>query len=116
MKAKPNPKKSDENALQIETLEAKIFELEMQKENARVAFDRTSSQTDAEIRKKRELFRLVARLPALAKRQHFEKALDENQFIVVMGQTGSGKSTQLTQYIADMTRFNGKYVNNLEKN
>lgn len=92
------------------SLEAKINELVMQTDNAQIAFDRTNFLSDSDIRKKRELFRIVGRLPALAKRQHFEKAFEENQFVVVMGQTGSGKSTQLTQYIADMAQSDGKYV------
>ena len=51
------------------------------------------------------------RLPALAKRVEFEEAINSpQQFLVVMGQTGSGKSTQLVQYLADMPAFTGQSV------
>lgn len=82
----------------------------MQKNNALFGFERALSCIDVEVRQKRELFRLTSPLPALAKRQDFEKAVIENQFVVVMGQTGSGKSTQLTQYLADMPQFANQIV------
>lgn len=82
----------------------------MQIINAKIGFDRAASCADAEIHRKREIFRLTSPLPALAKRQEFEQAVIENQFVVVMGQTGSGKSTQLTQYLADMPQFSKQMV------
>lgn len=62
------------------------------------------------LRIKRELFRLKSKLPALAKRREIEGAVRNNRFVVIQGQTGSGKSTQLPQYIADMQEFAGKKV------
>eukprot|EP00698_Gefionella_okellyi_P003095 TRINITY_DN128_c0_g3_i1.p1 TRINITY_DN128_c0_g3~~TRINITY_DN128_c0_g3_i1.p1 ORF type:complete len:1956 (-),score=417.65 TRINITY_DN128_c0_g3_i1:56-5923(-) len=59
---------------------------------------------------KREVYRLGARLPALARRTQMEDALRQGRFVVVKGHTGSGKSTQLPQYIADMAENAGKYV------
>lgn len=50
----------------------------------------------------RELYRLEGALPALAVRRQFEAAIQAGQFVVVKGETGSGKSTQLPQYLADM--------------
>jgi ATP-dependent RNA helicase DHX8/PRP22 len=91
-------------------MQSKIDELEMQKSGAVFGFNRASLCADSEIRKKREIFRLTEPLPALSKRQDFENAVNENQFIVVMGQTGSGKSTQLTQYLADMPQFEKQFV------
>lgn len=91
-------------------MKSKIEELRMQKNNAQFGFDRASTCHDMKMRQKRELFRLTSLLPALAKRQDFEKAVIENQFVVVMGQTGSGKSTQLTQYLADMPQFANQMV------
>lgn len=82
----------------------------MQKSGAQLGFNRASLHADSEIRRKREIFRLTAPLPALSKRQDFENAVNDNQFVVVMGQTGSGKSTQLTQYLADMPQFERQFV------
>ena len=80
---------------------------------ARFGFDRTSQCDNIEIRRQRECFRLASRLPALSKRVEFEENVTQSQFLVVMGQTGSGKSTQLTQYLADMPQFEKKYVSKL---
>lgn len=46
----------------------------------------------------REIYRLKEALPALSKRKEIETKLSESQFLVVKGETGSGKSTQLPQY------------------
>lgn len=62
------------------------------------------------MRKRREIFRFKSRLPALAKRREFEQAISEEKYVVVMGQTGSGKSTQLVQYVADMHQFQNQIV------
>ncbi len=56
----------------------------------------------------REVYRLESALPALAVRPEFEKAVRAGQFIVVKGETGSGKSTQLPQYLADMRGIDGQ--------
>ncbi len=56
----------------------------------------------------REVYRLQNALPALAMRREFEKAVHAGQFIVVKGETGSGKSTQLPQYLADMRGIDGQ--------
>eukprot|EP00668_Euglena_longa_P025454 GGOE01031812.1.p1 GENE.GGOE01031812.1~~GGOE01031812.1.p1 ORF type:complete len:1855 (+),score=435.37 GGOE01031812.1:351-5567(+) len=58
-------------------------------------------------RLKREVFHLTPPapgkpLPALAMRSEFQRCVRENPFVVVKGETGSGKSTQLPQYLADM--------------
>lgn len=56
----------------------------------------------------REVYRLESALPALAVRPEFEKAVRAGQFIVVKGEIGSGKSTQLPQYLADMRGIDGQ--------
>ena len=58
----------------------------------------------------RELYRLEGALPALAVRKEFEAAIEAGQFVVVKGETGSGKSTQLPQYLVDMRCIQGKQV------
>jgi hypothetical protein len=96
---------------EIEALESKIEEINWQKAGADIGFQRAWLLDDADSRKKREIFRLKNRLPALAKRIEFEEAINSpHQFLVVMGQTGSGKSTQLVQYLADMPAFTGQSV------
>ncbi|TYZ63596.1 hypothetical protein PybrP1_002527 [[Pythium] brassicae (nom. inval.)] len=61
---------------------------------------------------KREIYRLEGRLPALAKRLEIEAHLSSTstRFTVIQGQTGSGKSTQIPQYAADLPFFAGKRV------
>ncbi len=58
----------------------------------------------------RELYRLQGALPALAVRREFEAAINAGQFVVVKGETGSGKSTQLPQYLADMRGICGQVL------
>lgn len=38
-------------------------------------------------------------LPVISKRQEFLEMLRENQFVVLVGETGSGKTTQIPQYV-----------------
>ncbi|KAG8410035.1 DEAH-box ATP-dependent RNA helicase prp22 [Metarhizium acridum] len=40
-------------------------------------------------------------LPVYAFRSQFIEAVQENQILIVVGETGSGKTTQLTQYLAE---------------
>jgi len=44
-------------------------------------------------------------LPALAFRDDILQSLQRHQIIIVQGQTGSGKSTQLPQYLAEISAF-----------
>eukprot|EP00300_Choanocystis_sp_HF-7_P020020 c20485_g1_i7.p1 GENE.c20485_g1_i7~~c20485_g1_i7.p1 ORF type:complete len:813 (+),score=157.09 c20485_g1_i7:683-3121(+) len=53
----------------------------------------------------RECFRLKHHLPALAFRRDFEREFLQHRVVVVQGETGSGKSTQLPQFVADMSCF-----------
>eukprot|EP00250_Pteridium_aquilinum_P009880 c18998_g1_i1 orf=104-5260(-) len=49
----------------------------------------------------RETYRLKERLPLYAKRSEILWHIHNNQVLVLNGETGSGKSTQLAQYIVD---------------
>lgn len=110
LQGKSTSAKNKESTRHINVIESNIKELEMQTTTFQICFERASAFVDSDIRKKRELFRLASPLPALSKRQDFETSVNDNQFVVVMGQTGSGKSTQLTQYLADMPQFQQRLV------
>jgi len=96
-------------------LKARKVELQMQEQAARKGIDEAlrllSSAGDKpqikeqEHRINREVYRLESKLPALAKRNEIEERLKDHQFLVVKGHTGSGKSTQIPQYLADMPMF-----------
>eukprot|EP00794_Sanderia_malayensis_P008277 gene8277-9161_t len=53
----------------------------------------------------KEFTRIINPLPIYAKRSAIIEIVDNNQFVVLKGETGSGKSTQLAQYL--MERFSG---------
>ncbi|CAE7381353.1 prp22 [Symbiodinium natans] len=55
---------------------------------------------------KREVTRLQAALPALAARSELQQKLQRSRNLVVKGDTGSGKSTQLPQYLAEQANEN----------
>ena len=49
----------------------------------------------------KEFTRIVNALPIYAKRSSIMEVVDNNQFVVLKGETGSGKSTQLAQYVME---------------
>eukprot|EP00438_Fugacium_kawagutii_P007596 Skav200630 [mRNA] locus=scaffold353:24273:34155:+ [translate_table: standard] len=53
---------------------------------------------------RRELYRLRGVMPALAARAEIEQQLAKHKNLVVQGATGSGKSTQLPQYLAECSQ------------
>ncbi|KAK0667789.1 P-loop containing nucleoside triphosphate hydrolase protein [Cercophora samala] len=55
----------------------------------------TGKRSDMTIKEQRES------LPVYAFRDQLIKAVRENQVLIVVGETGSGKTTQLTQYLAE---------------
>ena len=62
-------------------------------------------------RLKRETERLKARLPIYARRQQIIDTIKSNRVVIVKANTGSGKSSQLVQYLADADfAYNGSLV------
>ncbi|RDD43329.1 ATP-dependent RNA helicase DEAH12, chloroplastic [Trichoplax sp. H2] len=49
-----------------------------------------------------EIKRVSLRLPIYARRYEIQQLVNSNQVIVIKGETGSGKSTQIAQYIAEL--------------
>ena len=66
-----------------------------------VGHDATSTETTVQLRRRFgvECKRLETALPIYARRTDIVEAVRGNAVCVVLGETGSGKSTQLTQYI-----------------
>ncbi|TFK56866.1 P-loop containing nucleoside triphosphate hydrolase protein [Heliocybe sulcata] len=72
---------------------------------------RMDTRTDAQIREEFEVLRLSdkyksvlasrERLPAFKSRAQFVESVECNRVVVVVGETGSGKTTQLPQFILD---------------
>ena len=63
------------------------------------------SKTDREFRK------FEASLPIYAKRTEILETIQHSQVVVLIGETGSGKSTQVAQYLAEETlNYGGKIV------
>ena len=59
--------------------------------------DKTDAINDSSVRKR--IFLQRQSLPIFACRQQLLKLIRENNIVVVIGETGSGKTTQLTQYL-----------------
>ncbi|KAK2722129.1 pre-mRNA-splicing factor ATP-dependent RNA helicase PRP16-like [Artemia franciscana] len=57
------------------------------------------SEATSEFAKKRTMKQQRQYLPVFAVRQDLLQVIRENQVIIVVGETGSGKTTQLTQYL-----------------
>ncbi|CAG7824944.1 unnamed protein product, partial [Allacma fusca] len=74
--------------------------------------EETTQNEDLRRQLHRELYRFQARLPALAARAEIEKHVESNRsrFLIIQGQTGSGKSTQVVQYVADHPKLKNKKV------
>lgn len=106
----------DKHEANIRILREKIIEME----SYVFIFDSVKSRACRELATKptelrnqifREIYRLNCRLGAFAKRLDMEKYFTSgHRFLIVQGQTGSGKSTQIPQYIADHPRFYGKKI------
>lgn len=78
-------------------------ELTRRAEQLRSVCDRdiTVDLKEIEARFLREKERLTGGLPIYAEKTRIIEAIKENQVCIVLGETGSGKSTQLVQYLYD---------------
>ena len=99
--------------IEREAVESKLEELKLQKEEFtsrhKLILDRLQSpemhsNPKDEVNKLRLLFgqeclKLTTALPIYARRRHIIDVVRENPVSVILGETGSGKSTQLVQYI-----------------
>lgn len=70
-------------------------DVDMALDEFRAKADRLEAQFERECR------RFQSRLPIYAKKFEILDALDTHQVVVIQGETGSGKSTQLMQYMCD---------------
>ena len=98
-----SPFEVDSYRADVEMLQAKVEQLRSQaREFCRFIrlchpFDTVEKRNRAH----REAARLQQRLPILAMRSEIVGALSKSPFVVVKGATGSGKSTQVPQYLAE---------------
>ena len=77
--------------------------LELQLEHLKSSVSSHSEDLLSRIKKDfgRECSRFLKALPIYAKRQFIVDAIWNNQVVILIGQTGSGKSTQIVQYLYD---------------
>ncbi|KAJ9587178.1 hypothetical protein L9F63_019297, partial [Diploptera punctata] len=78
-----------------------------QRKDPRIFFGLQYMQIKVEF-KYHEFFRKRITLPVWEYRAQFMKLLDENQCIVLVGETGSGKTTQIPQWCVEFSRSKGK--------
>ncbi|KAI5952491.1 hypothetical protein KGF54_003358 [Candida jiufengensis] len=71
--------------------------------------DEDETESPAQIEQK-EIENVRSSLPVFQYKQEFLKLVKENQFLIVVGETGSGKTTQLPQYL-----YEAGYSNNNTK-
>ena len=87
----------------------KIFDEEVGQLEAQLReYQHTASNLRApehDPRMQRELKRLRARLPVYAHRSALLAEVERRDAVVVVGETGSGKSTQICAYLADSDMF-----------
>lgn len=72
--------------------------------------DETETQKHARLDKKRKLTSVRQSLPIYASRERLIKELTEHETLIIVGETGSGKTTQLPQYVYESGLANGLAV------
>ncbi|KAK7099237.1 hypothetical protein V1264_003414 [Littorina saxatilis] len=100
---------------EIKVLEQKEIELSKQKEEFTIVRDQLKAQLSSSEKKDdfnkqlrvlkdryyRECYRFDMGLPMYARRREIVELVQNNQVSVILGETGSGKSTQLVQYLQE---------------
>ena len=89
------------NELKLQRKEFKCFLSDLTSRLEKVKFDQNFEAKVLEIRKYLgiECNRLKCALPMYARRSDILDVVEKNQVSVILGETGSGKSTQMAQYI-----------------
>jgi len=83
-----------------------MTEKERSRENERLAAKLMEKEGSEEYKK--SMYKQRAGLPAFAQRKAILAAIDKHQVVVVEGETGSGKTTQVPQFILDEWTAQGK--------
>ncbi|XP_067014242.2 pre-mRNA-splicing factor ATP-dependent RNA helicase PRP16 [Anabrus simplex] len=86
------PKKDDKE-------EAKDDEMDYKAGQKFAEHIQDSSHASSEFAKKKTILQQRRYLPAFAVRQELLNVIRENSVVIIVGETGSGKTTQLTQYL-----------------
>lgn len=76
-------------------------ELEQIETNAVIEWKKQARTESYGIKSKLSMQEQRESLPVFQSREELLKAIRENDFIVIVGETGSGKTTQITQYLAE---------------
>lgn len=83
---------SDEDTLVEEDTQKTISEWKKSQKDKNVSYGK---RTNLSIQEQRES------LPVFDMKNNIIKAVNENQFVVIVGETGSGKTTQIVQYLSE---------------
>ncbi|KAF8808063.1 P-loop containing nucleoside triphosphate hydrolase protein [Phlegmacium glaucopus] len=104
----PRPQRSATNASKFYSLNTNDnpnFHQEKKARRLRVKHDDARLKRELEAVQKTEKFKVVLeerkRLPAFKAKQDFLDKLEKNRVVVVVGETGCGKTTQVPQFILD---------------
>lgn len=68
------------------------------------------SKSRKNVSKSSDLAQLRKRLPVYAMREQLLSAVRDNQFVIVVGETGSGKTTQIVQYLYEENFHRGDKI------
>ena len=86
--------------------------VEKHRNQARAGTDKSNIRQQIETSWLIEQQRLRSGFPIYAKKSEIINLVEKNQFVILIGETGSGKSTQLVQYILESSLFenSNKYI------
>ena len=92
-----------DDPLMAKQLEDKLKEEELEEieRNAVIEWKKQSRFESYGIKSKLSMQEQRESLPVFQAREELLKSIRENDFVVIVGETGSGKTTQITQYLAE---------------